>query len=60
MFNFTGQSRRRNVNLGNKSATTKQDLSLKAQQERQRRAKDRQNEAACKVIQCYVRRTSFD
>lgn len=56
MFNFTGQSRRRNVNLGNKSGTTKQDLLLKAQQERQRRAKDRQNEAACKVIQCYIRR----
>lgn len=42
--------------MGNRSAITKQDLLLKAQQERQRRARDRQNEAACKVIQCFIRK----
>lgn len=55
MFNFTGQPKRRNVNLGNRSATTKQDLLLRAQQERERRAKDRQREAAAITLQSYIR-----
>lgn len=56
MFNFTGQTRRRTVNLGNKSATTKQDILLKAQRERERRAREHQREIACGVIQFHIRR----
>lgn len=56
MFNFTGQTRRRNVNLGNRSAATKQDLLLKAQRERERRAKDRERDAASVTIQSSIRK----
>lgn len=56
MLNFTGHTRRRNINLGNRSATTKQDLLIKAKQERDRRAQERQNDGAVRVIQRYLRR----
>lgn len=56
MLNFTGQSRRRNVNLGNRAATTKQDLLLKAKQERDRRAQERQRDAAARIIQSSARK----
>ncbi|QLL30447.1 hypothetical protein HG536_0A02640 [Torulaspora globosa] len=60
MLNFTGQARRRTVNLGNRSATTKQDILLKAQRERERRAKEHQREAACAIIQFHIRRYLAD
>ncbi|CAR25746.1 hypothetical protein ZYGR_0A03150 [Zygosaccharomyces rouxii] len=56
MLNFTGHTRRRNINLGNRSATTKQDLLIKAKQERDRRAQERQNEGAVRVIQTHLRK----
>lgn len=56
MLNFTGHTRRRNINLGNRSATTKQDLLLRAKQERDRRAQERQNERAVRVIQNHLRK----
>lgn len=56
MLNFTGHTRRRNINLGNRSATTKQDLLIKAKQERDRRAQERQNDSAIRVIQTHIRR----
>ncbi|QLG72445.1 hypothetical protein HG535_0D01530 [Zygotorulaspora mrakii] len=56
MLNFTGQSRRRNINLGNRTVTSKQDLLAKAQLEREKRAQNRQREQAAIVLQCYIRR----
>lgn len=56
MLNFTGQTRRRNVNLGRKQQTTKKDVLLRAQQERERRAEDRRQESAVVVIQKNFRR----
>ncbi|KAL3234843.1 E3 ubiquitin-protein ligase HUL5 [Nakaseomyces bracarensis] len=56
MLNFTGQTRRRNVNLGRKQQTTKKDVLLRAQQERERRAEDRRQESATVVIQNNIRR----
>lgn len=56
MLNFTGQSRRRNINLGNRSGTSKHDVLIRAQQERERRAQDRQQEEAVKVLQSNIRK----
>ncbi|CAI4061675.1 hypothetical protein SKDZ_07G1190 [Saccharomyces kudriavzevii ZP591] len=56
MLNFTGQTRRRNVNLGNRTRNTKKDLLEKAKRERERRAQDRLKEDASKTIQKCIRK----
>ena len=56
MLNFTGQTRRRNVNLGNRTRNTKKDLLEKTKRERERRAQDKLKEDASRTIQKYVRR----
>ncbi|CDH13011.1 related to E3 ubiquitin-protein ligase HUL5 [Zygosaccharomyces bailii ISA1307] len=56
MLNFTGHTRRRNINLGNRTATSKRDLLLKAKQERDKRAQERESDSAARVIQAYVRK----
>lgn len=55
MMNFTGQTRRRNVNLGTRPLTTKKDLLLRAQLEREKRAKDRTRINAATKIQSFIR-----
>lgn len=57
MLNFGGQTRRRVINLGNQhSSTSKKAILLKAEQERKRRALDRERESAVRIIQKYSRR----
>lgn len=56
MLNFTGQTRRRNVNLGNRTRNSKKDLLEKAKRERERRAQDKLKEDASKTIQKSIRR----
>lgn len=56
MLNFTGQTKRRNVNLGNKSGRTKQELLNEARKERERRALIRRNEENAVIIQSAIRR----
>lgn len=55
MFNFTGQTKRRNVNLGNKSRNTKQDLLKNAKLEREKRALEKQKNEAIVLIQSKIR-----
>lgn len=57
MLNFGGQTKRRVINLGNQSSSTsRKAILLKAEQERKRRAKDRERETAIRVIQKHSRR----
>ncbi|EDO17538.1 hypothetical protein Kpol_534p17 [Vanderwaltozyma polyspora DSM 70294] len=56
MFNFTGQTKRRNVNLGTSSRASKRDILLKAQQERERRAVERLENDSITFIQSVIRR----
>ncbi|CAI4039142.1 hypothetical protein SMKI_07G1130 [Saccharomyces mikatae IFO 1815] len=56
MLNFTGQTRRRNVNLGNRTRNTKKDLLEKAKKERERRAQDKLKTDASKTIQKSIRK----
>ncbi|CCD26501.1 ubiquitin-ubiquitin ligase HUL5 NDAI_0H03280 [Naumovozyma dairenensis CBS 421] len=53
---FTGDTRRRKMNLGTRSRTTKDDLIKKAQQERERRACDRAFENAARRIQREIKK----
>ncbi|CAR24184.1 ubiquitin-ubiquitin ligase HUL5 [Lachancea thermotolerans CBS 6340] len=56
MLNFTGQTKRRNVNLGNRSGKSKQDLLINAKIEREKRALARRNEENAIVMQSAIRK----
>ena len=56
MLNFTGDTKRRNINLGTKSRTSKRDLLIKAERERTRRAEERRDNDAAIKIQKYIRK----
>ncbi|CCF56776.1 hypothetical protein KAFR_0B04800 [Kazachstania africana CBS 2517] len=56
MFNFAGQTRKRNINLGTKSKTSKRDILAKAEQERLKRAEERKKNESIILIQSYVRK----
>lgn len=57
MLNFGGQTRRRVINLGTKNrSTTKRDILQRAEQERKRRAENREKEEAIRTIQRFIRR----
>ena len=56
MLNFTGDTKRRNINLGSKSRTSKRDLLIKAERERTRRAEERRDNEAAIKIQKYIRK----
>ncbi|SCU96965.1 LAFA_0G09054g1_1 [Lachancea sp. 'fantastica'] len=56
MLNFSGQTKRRNVNLGSKTSRTKQDLLNDAKKEREKRALNRRNEENAIMIQRCFRR----
>ncbi|CUS22078.1 LAQU0S04e07712g1_1 [Lachancea quebecensis] len=56
MLNFTGQTKRRNVNLGNRAGKSKQELLVNAKIEREKRALARRNEENAIVIQSAVRK----
>ena len=59
MLNFGGQTRRRVINLGTKNrSTTKKSILQRAEQERKKRAENRQKEEAVRTIQRYIRRRS--
>ena len=55
MMNFTGQTKRRNINLGSKSRKSKEELLLNAKKERERRAIERRNEDSATRIQSSIR-----
>lgn len=54
-MNFTGQTKRRNINLGTKSRKSKEELLLNAKKERERRAIERRNEDSATRIQSSIR-----
>ncbi|CEP61488.1 ubiquitin-ubiquitin ligase HUL5 LALA0_S03e03972g [Lachancea lanzarotensis] len=56
MLNFSGQTKRRNVNLGTKTSRTKQDILNDAKNEREKRALNRRNEENAIKIQRCIRR----
>ncbi|KAG0665119.1 hypothetical protein C6P45_000476 [Maudiozyma exigua] len=56
MFNFTGDTKRRNINLGSKTRTSKRDLLAKAERERIRRAEERRDNSAALLIQRNIRK----
>ncbi|KAK5781093.1 ubiquitin-ubiquitin ligase HUL5 PWA37_002016 [Arxiozyma heterogenica] len=57
MLNFGGQTRRRVINLGTKNrSTTKKDILQRAEQERKRRAENREKEEAIRTIQKFIRK----
>ncbi|CCH59522.1 hypothetical protein TBLA_0B07030 [Henningerozyma blattae CBS 6284] len=55
MLNFTGQTRRRNINLGNRNRTTKNDLLQNAQREREKRANEKLQNTMITRIQKKIR-----
>ncbi|CCK71866.1 ubiquitin-ubiquitin ligase HUL5 KNAG_0I00750 [Huiozyma naganishii CBS 8797] len=58
MLNFSGQTRRRVINLGTKNGGrgTKRDILERADQERKRRAEERQRESAVLTLQRNIRK----
>lgn len=56
MLNFTGQTRKRNVNLGRKQQTTKKEILQRAKLERDRRAEEKKQEASAAYIQRQIRK----
>ncbi|SCV04249.1 LANO_0G09054g1_1 [Lachancea nothofagi CBS 11611] len=56
MLNFSGQAKRRNVNLGSRATRSKQDLLNDARKERERRALAKKDEESALVIQKTIRR----
>lgn len=55
-FNFTGSTKRKNVNLGNRSLGDKNNFLLKAKLEREKREAERKTYNAAVVIQSAIRR----
>lgn len=60
MLNFGGQTKRRNINLGNKSKTSKRDVLVRAERDRTRRAEERRELDAAMSIQRYIRKHLFE
>ena len=57
MLNFSGQVKRRNINLGSKNkSNTREDILLKAERERAKRAEERKMLNAALVIESSIRR----
>ncbi|SMN19219.1 similar to Saccharomyces cerevisiae YGL141W HUL5 Multiubiquitin chain assembly factor (E4) [Maudiozyma saulgeensis] len=56
MLNFTGETRRRNVNLGSRSKPSKRDILLKAERDRTKRAQERRENSAVIKLQKTIRR----
>ncbi|SCU81944.1 LADA_0C01992g1_1 [Lachancea dasiensis] len=56
MLNFSGQTKRRNVNLGTRAARSKQDLLSQASKEREKRALARRDDESALLIQKSIRR----
>lgn len=56
MFNFTGQVKRRNVNLGTSNRASTKDLIAKAKREREKRAQDRLEIESIQSVQSAIRK----
>ncbi|SCU90573.1 LAMI_0E02674g1_1 [Lachancea mirantina] len=56
MLNFTGQTKRRTVNLGSKTRKTRSEILENARTERQRRATEKRNFESALTIQSSIRR----
>ncbi|CAB4254504.1 similar to Saccharomyces cerevisiae YGL141W HUL5 Multiubiquitin chain assembly factor (E4) [Maudiozyma barnettii] len=56
MLNFTGETRRRNVNLGSRSKSSKRDILLKAERDRAKRAQERKENNAVTKLQKNIRK----
>ncbi|SCU89641.1 LAME_0E04720g1_1 [Lachancea meyersii CBS 8951] len=55
MLNFSGQTKRRNVNLGSKTSRSKQELLNDAKKEREKRALNKRNENSATKLQQHIR-----
>ncbi|SCW01901.1 LAFE_0E09758g1_1 [Lachancea fermentati] len=56
MLNFTGQTKRRNVNLGNKSKKSREEILETAKKEREKRALDKKRTESAQLIQSSIRK----